>query len=588
MIDDQFKEEVRARIDIATVVGRYVALKPAGANLKGLCPFHKEKSPSFSVNPSRGFFHCFGCGKGGDVFSFITEIEGLSFPEALRMLAEEAGVAIPSTHAEPHAQDTDSIQISKTELLRIHAVAAKFFYDQIRGNAIAIEYFKGRGITASMVKEFMLGFAPSGWSNLVPFAHTQNITDEALVTCGLAIRKADDAPPYDRFRNRIMFTLFDITGKPIGFAGRSLTGDQMPKYLNSPETPLYHKSRTLYGLHVARPAIKDAGFVYIVEGYVDHLTMYAAGICNVVATSGTALTASHIQILTRFTRTIVLLFDGDRAGQDAIERAVFVAAPFNCILKALTLPNNHDPDSYIRELGADAFKALAATAKPAFTFLVEKACLDLDTSTPQGISSVISHCAPIVRAITDSVVAGAYIKQLAEKLDLREDVVYSQIRNGAGFVESVPENAPEVEDDFAQKFYATPEGDLCRILIEFPDLIDSACLRVSPESFNDRFSAKLFSFIIDSYHKNVDAAKESTGNADPRISAVFSYASVSPFVVPDPAKQLTHTITQLERKHLKKQIRLLRSRMKLETTNTAALVAELVSLSSRFQELDQQ
>ena len=245
VFDDSAKEEIRARIDIAELVGRYVKLKASGRNLKGLCPFHKEKTPSFIVTPDRGTFHCFGCDKGGDVYTFLQEMEGIEFREALTLLAEEAGVALPTyqrdTSADPSEQKSNFP--SKTEMFRIHTLAMNYYYGQVKGCARAVEYFKERGLKAETVKEFMLGYAPSGWSNLIDNLAKQGIDGETLVACGLALQKSE-GNPYDRFRDRIIFTLFDPAGRAIGFAGRGMEKDAQPKYLNSPETPVYRKSRT--------------------------------------------------------------------------------------------------------------------------------------------------------------------------------------------------------------------------------------------------------------------------------------------------------------------------------------------------------
>ena len=308
------KEEIRSRINIADIIGRHVALKPAGQNLKGLCPFHKEKTPSFTVTPAKGIFYCFGCHKGGDVFTFLTEFEGMSFSEALHALADEAGVKL-----DMQKNNRDSLQASeqnapqegfqnilpKNELLKINQVAVDFYYSQTRLHKHAIEYFLGRGLTREIIKEFKLGYAPAGWSELLSHAKKNDIPESSLIQCGLAIERQNGGA-YDRFRDRIMFPIFDTSKRPIGFGGRGMTPDAQPKYLNSPETFLYQKNKTLYGLHAAQYHIKESKSVIIVEGYMDFLSLYQAGIKNVVATSGTALGDNQARIIQRFTSTIYL------------------------------------------------------------------------------------------------------------------------------------------------------------------------------------------------------------------------------------------------------------------------------------------
>ena len=360
--DDTSKEEVRNRADIAAIIGRYVKLKQSGQTLKGLCPFHKEKTPSFHVNPVRGFFHCFGCGKGGDVFSFLQEIEGASFPDVLKMLAEETGVTLPparpdsSLETDPSGQSSGA-SLSKTAMLEIHAMAADYFYSMIRRHPQAIAYFKSRGLAAETVRDFRLGYAPGGWSSLLDSAAGKGIAAEALVTCGLALKSAEGST-YDRFRDRIIFSLTDLSGRVIGFAGRGLEADATPKYLNSPETPLYRKKEFLYGLNSTRQYIKEENSSLVVEGYMDFLTLYQAGIRNVVATSGTAMTPEHAHVLTRFTSRVILVFDGDEAGQNAAERGVFTLAPFDLDVSILTLPPEEDPDSFVKAHGPDPFRAM--------------------------------------------------------------------------------------------------------------------------------------------------------------------------------------------------------------------------------------
>lgn len=352
--DESIKEEVRSKADIASVIGRYVKLKASGQTLKGLCPFHKEKTPSFHVNPQRGFFHCFGCGKGGDVFTFVQEIENIGFLDALKMLARETGVELgEAPYTSPESKDKSG-EVSRTDLLRIHELARDFFYRNIRSSPQAIEYFKSRGLKGETVKEFRLGFAPSGWSSLIMFFQEQRIPLSTLVKCGLAVEK-ENGGGYDRFRNRVIFPLHDLSGRVIAFAGRGMNDEVQPKYLNSPETLLYKKKDFLYGLYKSRQYIKDQGYCLVMEGYMDYLTLYQAGIRNGVASSGTAFTAEHGRLLQRFTSKIVLVFDGDSAGQTAAQRAVFILAPLDLDISILVLPGDEDPDSFVKSHGPQAF-----------------------------------------------------------------------------------------------------------------------------------------------------------------------------------------------------------------------------------------
>jgi DNA primase len=579
--DNRAKEEILSRIDIASVISRYVSLKSAGQNMKGLCPFHKEKTPSFSVNPSRGFFHCFGCGKGGDVFTFLMEIEGISFPEALKMLGDELGIDVSAGRAErpePQAATT----ISKTEMLRIHEMARRFYYQQVKENPLAVDYFKQRGLKPEIVREFSLGYAPSGWSNLVAYAKSQGIVEASLIACGMALTKSDPGQAYDRFRNRIMFPLYDITGRCIALAGRSIDPQDMPKYLNSPETPIYHKSRTLYGLHKARPFIKEKGFLFIVEGYMDFLALYQAGIGNAVATSGTAFTADHVQIIRRFTDRVVLLFDGDSAGIKAAERGIFILAPFNLETRVLILPGEEDPDSYIKNFGAASFLELAQKAVPAATFIIQKAVSEHDKGSPQGKSAIITFLAPLIQSMSDSIVQHEFVKQLAEELDIAESLIYNKLNQapkaGEGRTDKVSADA----------FLNTIEGRFLGLLTANPELIEAIEGRIAAEMFTDQFSAKLFLLIAQACREKLPFSNAISGEADPEARRILSALIVQPPPADNPQEELSHVIKRLERKYLKRRIREIGRMLGDKTESTEELLRKHKEFSQRLQELDAQ
>jgi len=580
--DNSVKEEILSRADIALVIGRYVALKPAGQNLKGLCPFHKEKTPSFSVNPARGFFHCFGCHKGGDVFTFLMEIEGITFPEALSMLGNELGIAVERSMPAPPEEGPSGLP-DKTEMLRIHEVARQFYYEQIKPNQRAIDYFKQRGMKPEIVREFSLGYAPSGWSNLVAYARTLNISEQSLIACGLALTKSDEGQAYDRFRDRIMFPLFDIAGKCIAFAGRSINPEDMPKYLNSPETPIYHKSRTLYGLHKARPFIKEEGFLFIVEGYMDFLALYQAGIGNVVATSGTAFTADHAHLLRRFTSRTVLLFDGDAAGQKAAERAVFVLAPFGLDVSVLLLPDDLDPDDYIREHGRDTFLGLVKQAQNAAPFIIDKAIADNNGASPQGKSAAIAFLAPLMQAMSDSIVRGEFIKLLSERLDVNEQLIYERLKKQPAGTGLVAGDGISVD-----AFLNTPEGKCIRILALHPELFETAAQRLNAETFPDPVAAKLFLLMRSAAGQKLGIEAAARAEDGPDVRRILSAILVQSQPDENPEQELRHIIQRLERSHLGRRIHEITRMLKAETdpSKKAQLLLQNKELSKMRQELD--
>lgn len=531
------KEDIRSRVDIAQVIGRYVKLKPAGQNLKGLCPFHKEKTPSFTVSPSKEVFHCFGCGKGGDVFTFLMEKEGLTFPETLERLADEVGVTIRPFKQPPGELKQD--RVSKTDALKIHAIATQYFYDQMKNNQEAIGYLKSRKLSPETVKEFRLGYAPNGWSNLVNYAKSKNIAEDKLVACGLAVASSEGSAPYDRFRNRIIFPIFDLTGRTIAFGGRSMDEEAKPKYLNSPETNLYRKNRILYGLHHARASIKEKGFVIFVEGYMDFLSLCQAGIQNVVATSGTALTEEHGQLIRRFTSKIVLVFDGDGAGSVAAERAVFTLAPQNLDMYVFILPEGEDPDTYVSKYGPDSFNKQSNEADDEVQFIINRAVKTYSPETAKGKSSIVEHIMPLIQSTTDTIIKAELIKRTAEKLDIKEHHIYAKIPRKK-HRSAQPGKEPPV--NAADHFIETEEGSFLHIIVKEPKLIETAQKHLSTETFSDPFIKKLFSLIIKTYKedKSLKNIIDRTDNSD--IKKAFSLMLIKEIPSDKHEEDLSHKV----------------------------------------------
>jgi DNA primase len=415
-IPDTFIQEVLARVDIVDVVGRYVQLKKGGANLLGLCPFHGEKSPSFTVSPSKQFYHCFGCGAHGDAIRFLMEHTGAGFVDTVRDLAQQAGLKVPETEVDPAEQARAAqARARNASLSDVLEHAAEHYRAKLKDDARAIDYLKRRGLTGEIARNFGLGYAPEGWRSLASaFARYD---DPQLVDAGLVIVQGDDGPEqkrYDRFRDRIMFPIRSVKGEVIGFGGRVIdTGE--PKYLNSPETPVFTKGRELYGLFEARQAIRERGHALVVEGYMDVVALAQSGFGNAVATLGTACTPDHVQKLLRFTDQVVFSFDGDAAGRRAAGRALEASLPHVSDLRSfrfLFLPAEHDPDSYIREHGAKAFEAFVAAAIPLSQQLVERAGDGVDLTTAEGRARMLAQARPLWTALP----AGALRSQILADL----------------------------------------------------------------------------------------------------------------------------------------------------------------------------
>ena len=432
MIPAGFLQELLSRVDIVDIVGRHVELKRGGANFMGLCPFHGEKSPSFSVSPSKQFYYCFGCGASGDAIRFLTEHLGLSFVEAVRDLAQGVGLAVPEEQVSPEErQRRDTLRERRLSLGDVLQRAADFYRAQLKAQPRAIDYLKRRGLTGTIAARFGLGFAPPGWRTLAGVFPSYD--DPLLEEAGLVRLKdadkdreeghatpAGDGGRYDWFRDRVMFPIRGVDGKVIGFGGRVLD-DSKPKYMNSPETPLFSKGRELYGLFEARQPLRDKGYALVVEGYMDVVALAQNGFGNAVATLGTACTAEHVQKLFRFTDSVVFSFDGDKAGRRAAARALEASLPHATDLRSvkfLFLPSEHDPDSYVRELGPAAFEQQVAQAVPLSRQLIEQASEEADLSSAEGRARMLAQAKPLWMALPDGALKRQLLPELARQAQL--------------------------------------------------------------------------------------------------------------------------------------------------------------------------
>lgn len=398
-IPHTFVQELLARADVVEIVGRHVPLKKGGANFMGLCPFHSEKSPSFSVSPAKQFYHCFGCGKSGDAINFLMEHVGMSFVEAVEDLAQQFGMQVPEDNASPQDRARAAQQKEKQNTLSNVLEKASIAYQKhLKTSPKAIDYFKGRGVSGQVAKQFGLGYAPEGWRTLA--SSFPQYDDPLLVESGLVIvseEEGSQSKRYDRFRDRVMFPIRNIKGECIGFGGRVL-GDDKPKYLNSPETPVFSKGQELYGLFEARTALRESGYALVTEGYMDVVALAQLGFPNAVATLGTACTADHVRKLFRFTDSVIFSFDGDSAGRRAARKALDAALPLATDVrnvKFLFLPPEHDPDSFIRAHGKDAFARFVTESVPLSQFLLDSARDGCDLQTAEGRAHFASNTKPL-------------------------------------------------------------------------------------------------------------------------------------------------------------------------------------------------
>jgi DNA primase len=408
VIPDSFKQDLLNRVDIVDVISPRVALKKSGANWLGLCPFHGEKTPSFSVSPAKQFYHCFGCGAHGNAIGFLMEYGGLGYVEAVRELAESVGLKLPELPSRALALP----EREGPDLYELLQRAARFYHEQLKASPRAIAYLKGRGLSGQTAARYHLGFAPPGWQGLA--AAFERYEDKALAECGLVVE--NEGKRYDRFRERVMFPILNQRGLVIGFGGRVISGDDGPKYMNSPETPVFEKGRELYGLPQARDAIRAANRVVVVEGYMDVVMLAQHGVQNAVATLGTATTPTHVQKLLRQADEIVFCFDGDAAGRRAAWHALEVSLETLADQKTvrfLFLPPEHDPDSFVREFGHAAFQAQLDESEPLSGYLLRELKGRVDLATLEGRSKLIAEAKPLLKRLAAPGLRVQLVKALA-------------------------------------------------------------------------------------------------------------------------------------------------------------------------------
>ena len=456
-------DEVRAAADIATVVGDYVKLRKAGANLMGLCPFHQEKTPSFAVHPAKQIFHCFGCGAGGDVFKFVMLIENLSFPEALERIAERVGIRL---HQNIHAPDDPKTQ-ERAALFQIHAVAAKFYESQLTGTVegrAARAYLIDRGVSEQTISRFRLGYAPRDGRALARELGAAGFAPALLEKSGLILPEGSEQSHRDRFRGRIIYPIANESGKIVAFGGRAL-GDEQPKYLNSPETPIYTKGRVLYHLDQAGKGIRKQDYAILVEGYMDCIAVDSCGIDNVVASCGTSLTENQIRLLTRFSRRVVVNYDPDSAGVAATERSLDALLEAGFEVKVLALAGGLDPDSFIRKHGATEYRRVLTAASGYIDYITDRAITKHGLSTAQGKMAAVNAVLPYLARVPNPILRSELTGRIAARLLLDDRLLRDELKRAA--VQRRPEIRPQ------RTLSATPaERKLLRAFLENGELID--------------------------------------------------------------------------------------------------------------------
>jgi len=514
-----FIEDLKRQADIVRIVQDFVTLKKAGANWVGRCPFHKETKPSFSVNPSKEIFYCFGCQKGGSVFTFVMEIERVTFPEAIKIVAEKSGVALPKMEDdgrfEAHKRESDQV-------IELNQWALAWWQDQLQGKAARAvrEYLTQRGINEETSQAFKLGFAPDSWDALSTHLRQKGATQEQLEKSGLVVRR-DEGGSYDRFRGRLIFPVFDAQGKPIAFGGRTLDPDGEPKYLNSPETPAYTKGRHLYGLHLTRDDIRRQGFAILVEGYLDLIVPYQFGIRNVVASLGTALTPEQVKLIGRFARKVVVNYDGDRAGVQAAKRAIETILAEDIEVKVLVLPDNADPDDFIRQHGVSEYNRRRGEAQPHIQFVIDQAVRDRNLQNPADKAAAVEEALPFVRSVSSRIQKREYFDIAMDSLRVQNDQrreLWQQVRGGAST------NALAVQKVITRRVQPTvAEEKLLGLLVASDELRNIMLPRLEPTDYEALATSAIFRAIaaLGKEDREISFDSLSEATADNSMAAEF-------------------------------------------------------------------
>ncbi|MGI6145536.1 MAG: DNA primase [Clostridia bacterium] len=484
-----FIDDLRNRVNIVDFIREYLVLKKQGQNYIGLCPFHAEKTPSFVVSPHKQIYHCFGCGKGGNVYSFLMEKDGLSFPEAVVQLANRCGVPIPQDELSPDKLRQNSL---RERYYHINELSANFFQKMLyepKGKR-ALQYLQNRGLAEQTCKLFQLGFAPDSWDQLCSFLLQNKVTEKELITLGLAV-KSQKGTLVDRFRNRLMFPITNASGKIIGFGGRVLD-DTQPKYLNSPETPLFSKGKHLYGLNLARGSIRNKEQAILMEGYMDVITAHQHGVTQAVGTLGTALTEEQCKLLMRYTYNVVTCFDADTAGQKATKRGLDLLQQLGLKVAVMTIPEGEDPDEFLKNQGYEEFQKALLQAYPVFEYNLLKLMEKYNRDDISGKIQIIQELVPDLYRVQSPVKRQGYIQMLAERLSFSEQAIYAEIRKfqtGQSFNnrEQSTKNTVQRKKDTVTAA-DTAQRVLIRLVLETPEIL----LEVEKAGGKELFSNDLY------------------------------------------------------------------------------------------------
>jgi len=564
-ISDQIIEQVRHANDVVEVIGAYFPLKRAGANFRALCPFHKEKTPSFNVNPSKQMWKCFGCGAGGDVFKFVMQYENLEFLDAVRRLAEKAGIKIEmeDAGAAMHRGEKDL-------LLKIHEDVSAFFQENIGKAGIAQRYLEKRQISREVARKWRIGYSTESWDGLLQWGAGKKYKPEDLELAGLAIR-SEEGRVYDRFRGRLMFSICDEQGRVVGFSGRILTDEKdQPKYVNSPETPIFQKGRVLFALDKAKRSIIEEKFAVLCEGQIDTIACHEAGITNVVAPQGTALTDQHARILKRYAEEVVLMYDADEAGQKAIVRSAEPLWEAGMAMRVAVIPDNHDPDSFIKANGGEKLKNLITTGDSFFVFLLERLSQQHDPRTERGKLQIVRQMVEWLARIPSPILLSTYAQQTAQRLDVPEDAIRQELRKlQASRHRGGPVSSRDAEADAADEveFESAPNQPaellLLQLMLTDVRVVDLALERLEAEWLTRSVAGQLIERILKLHSTGKWDGPHTlmNGPADDEDSKLAAELSVKPAPSENLDSVATDCLGSLERTWVEHRLRELRKQL---------------------------
>ena len=490
-IPENLLEDILSRVDIVEIISGYIPLKKAGRNFKANCPFHHEKTPSFTVSPERQIYHCFGCGESGNAFRFLMRHERMEFPEAVEILAKKAGITLPEQDR-PEIARAASLS---TQIYKINELAVNFYENNLNApNATAWrDYLLNRGVKLQTIKEFHLGLATSGWDGLINYLRSKGISISLMEKAGLILPK-DAGGYYDRFRNRVIFPIFDVRSRVIGFGARVMD-KTLPKYINSPETPVYVKGKNLFGLNLSKDYIRENDFVVIVEGYLDFMIPYQEGLNNLVASQGTALTLEQIRLLKRYTHNVVMIYDGDTAGEIATLRSLDMLIEEGIQVKIVPLPKGLDPDALVRRDGIDTLKAKIKDAKNLFDYKLEILKSRHNIKEAHGKSKIASEMLSTINKFDNAILRGEYVKRLSEEIRIPEHYIIEELNK---LKPSLTEHQDETVLPKKTSSGINPaEKLLIKFMLEERDLIEKIMQELSPADFSDMRTAKIVSVMHD-------------------------------------------------------------------------------------------